>query len=438
MEAAAEDVFESLINLSSSKKLESKKLNKSFLLSCLIEEDNIFKIMATGEEDDNDVYLIRFTMPDWAKRKEKDFTKRINNFKLLIDAMRDAVQKNRITLYSDGFCLTLTLFYTIIFTDKELAFELHKQMEDPDEEKRLIGQFFSESEPIDEKKSWDFRADLLEYSKKFEDYGDRSYIKVRVKNSGTITWDRKNTSFRCVPEFSSLLCNEHHLEEDVIPGDEYEFDLEFMKGDPDNLKPPYFTFLHLNVFPTNYEPMLILDFNESFKDEINKSNLILDKNNKNKMNKKIKEPKIKIKKKEDSNEEDNKINIINEEKNKIEIYSDKEDENDNKINMVEGNKNNIIFNNVKVNISFNVENSNKIICVDVNDNQVKFNVDKNQVNFVDQKKNKIHIEEKKNKKPVKQLKEVKKENNAINNNNDENNKKERPSLVDRIKLFEKK
>ena len=63
-------------------------------------------------------------------------------------------------------------------------------------------------------------------------------------------------------------------------------------------------------------------------------------------------------------------------------------------------KSKIVFNNVKVNISFNVENNYKVICVDVNENKVKFNVDKNQVKFVDNKENKIHVEEKKPIKPA--------------------------------------
>lgn len=445
----AEDIFETQINLNSSQKLESRKLEKSMLLSCII-EDNIFKITARGEEED-DVYLIQFTLPDYVQREEKEFIKRIKNFKLLVSTIKEAYEKKRLTLYSDGFSLMLTLYYTIIFKEEQIAFELHKQLEDPEEEKRLIGQFFSESKPIEADEDIDYRAELVEYTKNFEDLGDRSIIRVKIKNVGNTTWIRKITSFKCVPEFSSLLCNEYFLEEDIIPGDSTECDLEFMKGDPDNLEPPYYTFLHLHILNKSYEPMLILDFNESFKDEINRTNLKLDKS-------KIYKKKDKIKKDE---EEENKINIIKKEKenkyndqgsdneNQININNEKEqdkkkkkdfieDNLNNAINMDEDNKSKIVFNNVKVNISFNVENLNKIICVDVNENQVKFNVDRNIVNIVDKKKNKIHIEEKKVNKQIKPSKNNKeKEEENLNKINYNNQKDARTSISDRIKFFSK-
>ena len=459
MEDADENVFETNINLNSNENINSRKLEKSFLLSCFI-EDNMFKITARSEDDE--VYLIQFRMPDWAQRKEKEFTKRVNTFNLLISTIKEAFEKERLVLYKlDEFALMMTIHYTIIFKEEKISFELHKQSEDEEEEKRLIGMFFSESQPIDEQNNLDYKAELVDYSKKFEDYGDRSIIRMTVKNVGRCTWDRKITSFRCVSEFSSLLCNEYFLQEDVYPDNEVDIDLEFMKGDPDNMEPPYFTFLHLNVYNENYKPMLILDFNESFKDEINRTNLKRDKIQESKIKsnyKKNKEEKIEIKSIGDDNSDDdgNKININQEkdnnlkekEENNIEensinqIISDKniidnkeEINKDVKINMDDG-KSKIVFNNVKVNISFNVENNNKIICVDVNDNKVKFNVDKNQVKFVDNKKNKIHVEEKKPIKPINKITEKKRENN-ISINNQDANQNEKPSIFDKIKIFDK-
>lgn len=207
MEEADENIFETTINLNSNENLNSRKLEKSFLLSCFI-EDNIFKI--TARDDDNDVYLLQFRMPDWAQRKEKEFTKRVNTFNLLISTIKEAFEKERLVLYKlDAFVLMMTLHYTIIFKEETISFELHKQSEDEEEEKRLIGMFFSESQPIDEQNNLDYKAELIDYSKKFEDCGDRSIIRMTVKNVGRCTWDRKITSFRCVPEFSSLLCNEY-------------------------------------------------------------------------------------------------------------------------------------------------------------------------------------------------------------------------------------
>ena len=121
----------------------------------------------------------------------------------------------------------------------------------------------------------------------------------------------------------------------------------------------------------------------------------------------------------------------------------KEEEKPVKINMVEDNKNNIVFNNVKVNISFNVENSNKIICVDVNQNKLKFDVDHNKVIFPDKGKNEIHVQEKpKIDNSKKNSFNPPKQNNNIhpqqNNNNNNNKNINRGSIQDRVKFFSKK
>ena len=38
-------------------------------------------------------------MKDWIKRKEREFTKRINNFKLLVKTIKEAYEKGRLVLY---------------------------------------------------------------------------------------------------------------------------------------------------------------------------------------------------------------------------------------------------------------------------------------------------------------------------------------------------
>ena len=434
MEEEPEDYFQNTIYLNSDENLESRKLNKSFLLASYI-ENNLFKITA---QDDEEMYLIQFRMPDWAKRKEKEFTKIINNFKLLLMTIKKAFEKKRLILYRpDSFTLMMTIFYTNILDEEKISFELHKQCDDEEEEKRLIGQFFSTSEPIPEERNIDYRAELIEYSKEFEDEGDRSIIRIRVENKGNCTWERRRTSFQCVPEFSTLLCNEYYLEEDVIPGDQVEIPLEFMKGDPDNMEPPYFTFLHLHVHPRNFEPMLILDFDKAFKEEKIKASLIKGKNQQDKKynnSKKIKkhesDDENNINEKEENKDEEE--NIINENS----INDKKEEKNENiKIDLNDGNKNKIIFNNVKVNITFNVENNNKVICVDVNENKVNFNIDKNVVKFVDNKKNKIHVEEKKQIKKINDNKENKENKNQIKSEANDKNKIDRASFKDKLKFF---
>ena len=463
MDFFPEDLFETSINLNASEDFNSRKLDKSVLLSCFVEdhEDQIFNIKVV---DDTDIHILQFKFPDWVQRREKEFTEKINNFNLLIETIKEAFEKKRLTLFKFYDSFMMTIFYTIIFKEEKISFELHQQSKDEEYEKKLIGKFYSESEPIDGRPDIDYRAELVEYNTNFEDCGDRSIIKIKVKNIGNCTWDRHDTSFRCVPEFSTLLCNEYFLTEDIIPGDEHEIELEFMKGDPDNLEPPYFTFLHLNVNYQNYEPMLILDFNNAFKEEKNKNILIRDKNQK--MKKKIKKEKnsnkINQKKSEKDENEiilENKINEENNIKNEInieepknkEIFEDKneinieepknkeifEDKNKISIDLDDNkkNKNNFIFNNVKVNITFNVENNNKIICVDVNENKVNFDIDNNKINFVDNNKNKIYVEEKKPSKLIK--KDVKKEENNIIENNPNNDQKKK-TFRDRLKIFEKK
>ena len=443
MDFFPEDLFETSINLNASEDFNSRKLDKSVSLSCFV-EDQIFNIKVV---DDTDIHILQFKFPDWVQRREKEFTEKINNFKLLIETIKEAFEKKRLTLFKFYDSFMMTIFYTIIFKEEKISFELHQQSKDEEYEKKLIGKFYSESEPIDGRPDIDYRAELVEYNTNFEDCGDRSIIKIKVKNIGNCTWDRHDTSFRCVPEFSTLLCNEYFLTEDIIPGDEHEIELEFMKGDPDNLDPPYFTFLHLNVNYQNYEPMLILDFNNAFKEEKNKNILIRDKNQK--MKKKIKKEKnsnkINQKKSEKDENEiilENKINEENNIKNEINIEEPKnkeifEDKNKISIDLDDNkkNKNNFIFNNVKVNITFNVENNNKIICVDVNENKVNFNIDNNKINFVDNNKNKIYVEEKKPSKLIK--KDVKKEENNIIENNPNNDQKKK-TIRDRLKIFEKK
>ena len=43
--------------------------------------------------------------------------------------------------------------------------------------------------------------------------------------------------------------------------------LEFLKIQKENLKQPYITSLYLHIHPNDYEPMLVLDFNDSYNNE---------------------------------------------------------------------------------------------------------------------------------------------------------------------------
>ena len=459
MEAEPEqnNFFEQTIYLNSSEELNSNKLKKSYFFSCTI-EDNMFKITAM---DDKDTFFLQFRLVDWIKRKEKDFVKLVNNYESILQNIKKAIEKERFVLYKlDAFALKMILYYTILFDEESISFELHKKSEDEEEEKELISKFYSESDPIIQENTRDYRAEKIDYSTNFEDEGDRTTIKLRLKNTGTCTWERGRASLQCVPEFSTLLCDEYFFDDDVQPDEEVDVYLEFLKGDPNNLNPPFFTCIQLHIHPRNFEPMLVLDFDEAFKDEKKKSILIRDKYKekgkgkdikveKNKNKKDEKESKKYIEKKSEkeniineTKEEENKIyedniieeNTINESPPKIEEKKPKKVD----INMIEGNKNNIIFNNVKVNISFNVENSNKIICVDVNENRVKFDVDHNKISFDDKGKNKITVQEKKIENPKKNTNNPpqQKTNSRPSNNNTKNQSSGRASIQDRLKMFE--
>ena len=308
MEDLPENSYETKMFLHQNESLDSKLLSKSYVVTFICEDDNNFKIKANNDDDN---YLFHFRYSDYVNMKEKDFIYKINNFKLLLETVEKAINKNRVTLCNIGESLKLTFYYTNIYEEKEMSFELHQQLTD-EEEKELIGKFFAESEVIDGTNDIDYRAEVVNYNKDFEDYGDRKIIRATIKNIGTTTWKKGITSLQCVPEFSSLLCKEYFFEDEVIPGDEVEITLEFLENE-ENLEPPYFTFMHLHIFLQNYEPMLVFDFNNSF------------------INKKIELelpdlPDIQFKEKEE--EKDNKNNSITE--NKINTKND--DDNSNKNN----------------------------------------------------------------------------------------------------------
>ena len=159
-EPQRQNFFENTILLNSNENLDSEKLEKSYILTCII-EDNMFKITA---RDDETTFLLQFRLVDWVTRKEKDFVKLVNNYELILDAIREGFEKGRIVLYKiDSFSLKLIIYYTIIFKEGSISFELHEKSEDEEEEKRLISQFYSESEPIIQENDPEYRAEKINY-----------------------------------------------------------------------------------------------------------------------------------------------------------------------------------------------------------------------------------------------------------------------------------
>jgi hypothetical protein len=199
----------------------------------------------------------------------------VNNFSLLLTTIEKALDKNKVVLSEINDSLKITFHYTNIYDEKTISFELQKQLpeeekEEQDKEKEKENEQLEkkESEEIeDDKNKIEYKAEIIEYTKKFEDFGDRNIIKVLIENKGSHFWPKEKTSFRCAQEFSSLICKEYFLEDDVMSGEQIELALEFLKNQKENLKQPYITSLNLHVHPQNYDPMLVLDFSEEYTNE---------------------------------------------------------------------------------------------------------------------------------------------------------------------------
>ena len=272
--------IDSILNLHDSENLDSNDLSQPFMLTFRNEEDNNFKMVAENGEYQ---YLCQFKISDYVNLKEKDFTSQINNFSLLLTTIEKALDKNKVILSEINDNLKLTFYYTNIYDEKKISFELNKQLSEEEQEKEKEKEKEKENEKSeneneklekkeseiieDDKNKVEFKAEILEYNKKFEDFGDRNIIKVLIENKGSHFWPKEKTSFRCAQEFSNLICKEYFLEDDVMPGEQIELALEFLKNQKENIKQPYMTSLNLHVHPQNYDPMLVLDFSEAYNNE---------------------------------------------------------------------------------------------------------------------------------------------------------------------------
>jgi hypothetical protein len=294
------DHIDSFMNLHDSDSLNSNDLSEPYMMTYTNENDNAFRIRA---DDGENQFISEFKMSDYVNMKEKDFITKVNNFKLLLETIEKAQDKNRVILSKENDFLKLTFYYTVIYDEKKISFELRKKSNEEEEqkenEKAEEEKKDKESEAVEEKKDLiDFKAEVVEYNKKFEEYGDRNIIRVLIENKGGHSWPKEKTSFRCAQEFSSLICKEYFLEDEVLPGEQIELALEFLKNQKENLKQPYITSLNLHVHPQDYEPMIVLDFSENY----NSENIPFD------------GPEIKEEEDENKNIVINDVNIINETK----------------------------------------------------------------------------------------------------------------------------
>ena len=254
--------FEKVVRLNINQFLGSRQLSKSYKITFTYENQNVFKIYALSDDEEGK-FVCDLKISDYLNMKEKDFTEKVRNFKNLFDAFKTALDKKKFVLWREYDNLKITLYYTIIFDDKNISFELHPDIS-KDQEKQIIEEFYKESPKIEEEKNNDFKAEIVSFENQFIDYGDRDIIKALIENTGNCSWPKDETFLRCVPEFSNLLCEDYYFEEEVQPGEQIEIELEFLKNEKEEIKPPYFTMLHLNVFYQNFQPMLVLDFNDAF------------------------------------------------------------------------------------------------------------------------------------------------------------------------------
>ena len=295
--------IDAMLNAHDSDELDSQELSDMYMLTFTNQDDNNFKMCAENPECQ---FLYEIKMSDYVNLKEKDFPSQINNFKLLLQTIEKALEKNKVVLSKLNDDLKLTFHYTNIYDEKKISFELKKELSEEEKEKEKEKERQEREQQIlmtkdsgqieeEEKNKVDYKAEIIEYSKKFEDFGDRNIIKVLIENKGSHYWPKEKASFRCAQEFSSLICKEYFLEENVKPGEQIELALEFLKNQKENLKQPYITSLNLYVHPQKFEPMLVLDFNENYNNE----------------NIPFEGPELKKEQQEDDKDEENDIIVIN-------------------------------------------------------------------------------------------------------------------------------
>ena len=254
------------IHLNAKESLESKLLSKTYDLTFIFQDNNNFKIIAEGEDTK---YICSLDMNKYINNNEKKFVSQANNFDLLFKTFKNAFEKKKAILYQEKDYIKLILFYSFLFDELKISFCLFEENLD----KQSIEDYFKNSDTLLGEQSYDYKAEIIKYSKEFEDYGDCKRLEVIVENKGTCTWEKDISSLDCIPEFSTLLCKNYYFEEEICPGEQVTIYLEFLNDEPENFgEPPYFTFLQLHVHPRFFNPMLILDFSHAFEKKDNDKN----------------------------------------------------------------------------------------------------------------------------------------------------------------------
>ena len=201
------------IHLNAEESLGSKLLSKTYDLTFIFQDNNNFKIIAEGEDIK---YICNLDMKKYINNNDKKFVSQVNNFDLLLKTFKIAFEKKKATLYQERDYIRLTLFYSILFEELKVSFCLFEENLD----KQAIEDYFKTSDNLLGEQSYDYKAEIVKYSKDFEDYGDYKRLEVIIENKGNCSWESEISSLDCIPEFSTLLCKNYYFEEEVLPGDQ--------------------------------------------------------------------------------------------------------------------------------------------------------------------------------------------------------------------------
>ena len=389
MEDLPENFYETGLYLRKGEELESGMTQKMFIVSISNEDLNNFIIKATNsDEQEEENYILHLKYSDYITKVNRDFTRSFNSLKLFFDKLKSCLENEKVVVVKKTSYSIKIIFF---INKKTLPFELFPNFYSPSEEPLKLS-------------DREYKAELIKYDKKLEDFGDRYIVKCQIENVGTTTWDNNITSLVCLPEYSSFICNEYFFRDEVIPNEQVDVELEFLKND-EILKPPFFTFVYLQVNGVIFDPGLVLDFSDFFyekndikPDFIKKSTAKKEKEKEKPKNKNIKENqknniiitddknKNKFKDKLKFFEEKNKIKFIKEEKNKNEIIIIEEKEN-NEIIEKKPKKNEIIEEKEEIRKKIKEEYDKKLNDLKLKANEEKKNMEEEIIKLKNEKKN---------------------------------------------------
>ena len=156
--------FEEKICLSYEENLNSELSNELYNLKFVFKDESNFVIEAKRENSE-EIYYLNLYIENYINKKEKDFIRKINNFRLLFNSIKKAIDKKKITLTKNNDNLKLTLFYTIIFDDSTISFDIPKvnlELTPGDSEELKEPELVTKS-------NVDYKAEIVKYDKQLID-----------------------------------------------------------------------------------------------------------------------------------------------------------------------------------------------------------------------------------------------------------------------------